>query len=316
MSEELQFKDEPEDMPEADVPTWTVLIVDDEPEIHAVTEMALSDFAFSGRGLKFLHAHSAREAKDVLAREADIALVLLDVVMENERAGLDVVEYVRDELKNPFVRIVLRTGQPGQAPELEVIRRYDINDYKNKTELTRTRLFTTVYTGLATYRDLVALDANRRGLEKVIEASAHIFELRSMDRFTQGVLEQLSALLFLQRDSVVVHTSGVAAEQNGVLRIVAATGTYAGLLGRDAREALPPQVVERIDSARRSDSVTYGHDYFVRDQRNDDELIFYVSADAPLSIPDRRLVDLFCQNVSIAHRNLRFLQRLVDSEDH
>jgi len=316
MSEELKFRDEPDEATTASLPTWTILIVDDEREVHAVTEMALSDFEFSGRRLKFLHAYSAKEAKHVLARETDIALVLLDVVMENDHAGLDVVEYVRDELKNPFVRIVLRTGQPGQAPELEVITRYDINDYKNKTELTRTRLFTTVYTSLATYRDLVALDANRRGLEKVIEASAHIFELRSMDRFTQGVLEQLSALLFLQRDSVVVHTSGVAAEQNGVLRIVAATGNYAELLGRDARTALPQQVVERIDAARRSEAVTYGHDYFVRDQKNDDELIFYVSADAPLSIPDRRLIDLFCQNVSIAHRNLRFLQRLIGSETH
>lgn len=291
--------------------TWTLLIVDDDREVHTVTELALSDFRFAGRGLDFLHAYSGEEAKCVLREHPETALVLLDVVMESERAGLDVVEYVRTELQNRFVRIVLRTGQPGQAPELDVITRYDINDYKNKTELTRTRLFTTVYTGLATYRDLVALDANRRGLEKVIEASARIFEMRSMSRFTQGVLEQLGALLFFGQSSVMVHCSGVAAEERDVLRIVAATGTYAGLLGRDARAVLPQAVVDRIEAARTAETSLFGPDYFVRDQKNGEELIFYVGADAPLSVPDRRLVELFCRNVAIAHRNLRTLQSLV-----
>ena len=313
MNDDLVFRAESALAGDVDGPNWRVLIVDDEPEIHAVTTLALSDFKFSGRSLRFLHAYSAAEAKRILRDNSDIALILLDVVMESDTAGLSVVEYVRDELQNTFVRIVLRTGQPGQAPELEVITRYDINDYKNKTELTRTRLFTTVYTGLATYRDLIALDAHRRGLEKVISASARIFEIRSMERFTQGVLEQLSALLFLGKDSVMIHASGVAAEGSKLLRILAATGNYAGLLGRDARDVLSAEVVARIDAARVSQEPIYGQDYFVRDQKNGEELIFYVGADAPISVPDRRLVELFCQNVSIAYKNLRMLASLVQS---
>lgn len=310
MSDDLIFIDEPASAA-ALQGTWPLAIVDDDPEVHSVTELALSDFRFGGRGLTFLHAYSGEEAQAMLRAHPEVALVLLDVVMETERAGLKVVEFVRNELKNHFIRIILRTGEPGQAPELDVITRYDINDYKNKTELTRTRLFTTVYTGLTTYRDLVALEANRRGLEKVIEASAHIFEMRSMAQFTQGVLEQLSALLFLGHDSVMVHCSGVAAEGQGALRIVAATGSYAPLLGHDARAVLPSLVIERIEAARTSDSLVYGTDYFVRDQKNGDELIFYIGADVPLSVPDRRLVDLFCQNAAIAHRNIRLLQNLV-----
>jgi len=42
--------------------------------------------------------------------------VLLDVIMETDQAGLDLVEFIRDTLKNETVRIILRTGQPGQAP--------------------------------------------------------------------------------------------------------------------------------------------------------------------------------------------------------
>ena len=155
---------------------WRVLIVDDDVDVHAVTRLALRNVSFKGRELELFSAYSGREAFDILRDTPDIALVLLDVVMETDHAGLDVVEFVRNELKDPLVRIILRTGQPGQAPELQVITRYDINDYRHKTELTRERLYTTVYTALSTYRDLVALDANRRGLEKVIRATADLFE--------------------------------------------------------------------------------------------------------------------------------------------
>jgi CheY-like chemotaxis protein len=305
VSDELSFVDERAPA-EAPARPWLVLIVDDEEEVHAVTELALRDCSFAGRPLAFLHAYSAGEGCRMLKKHRQIALVLLDVVMESDRAGLEVVQYAREVLKNPFVRIVLRTGQPGQAPEVEVITRYDINDYKQKTELTRERLFTTVYTSLSVYRDLRALDANRRGLEKVIEASAHIFELRSIEQFTQGVLEQLTALLYLDRDAVMVRASGLAARpQTARLRIVAATGAYADLIGRDAGEALPPEVQARMEAAREGARPVFGPGYFAGYYPGVEELVFYVAADAPLDVSDRRLIEMFCRNVVIARDNLR-----------
>jgi CheY-like chemotaxis protein len=116
---------------------WKVLLVDDEPDIHDITKLTLSRFRLDGRGLTFVHAYSGEEAKQVLAREKDIALVFLDVVMEREDSGLEVARWMRQDLDNQFTRIVLRTGQPGQAPEERVIVDYDINDYKEKTELDR-----------------------------------------------------------------------------------------------------------------------------------------------------------------------------------
>ena len=176
MDDDILFADEaPEESTVEDA--WTILIVDDDEEVHSVTELALDGLRISGRPLQFIHAYSGAEARTKLQAHPDTALMLLDVVMETDHAGLDVVEYVRNTLANPFIRIILRTGQPGQAPELDVITRYDINDYKQKTELTRERLFTTIYTSLGVYRDLVTLEANRLGLEKVIEASATVMEI-------------------------------------------------------------------------------------------------------------------------------------------
>ncbi|MDP3856612.1 MAG: DUF3369 domain-containing protein [Stagnimonas sp.] len=305
MSDELSFAAESTLPSRAQRARWKLLIVDDEVEVHQVTELALADFRFAGRGLEFLHAYSAAEARRILGETPDIAVVLLDVVMESEHAGLEVVEYIRNVLGNRFLRLVLRTGQPGQAPELEMITNYDINDYKYKTELTRERLFSTVYTSLSVYRDLMALEASRKGLEKVIEASAHIFELHSVEAFTQGVLEQLTALLFLDRDAVIAHADGLAAaDDHERYTIVAATGSFSGLVGARACASLPTTVVERIRAALSSSEDLFGEDYYVGVQSIPRPLVFYVTADVPISLTDRRAISLFHRNVALAHQNL------------
>ena len=105
---------------------WKVLIVDDEPEVHAVTKLALGDFVFQEKDLEFISAFDGEEAKRMFRKHDDIAVVLLDVVMETDDAGLKVAEFIRNEMNNHFTRIILRTGQPGQAPERDVIINYDI----------------------------------------------------------------------------------------------------------------------------------------------------------------------------------------------
>ncbi len=168
---------------------WKILLVDDEAEIHQVTKLALQDFVFDGRALTFLSAYSAAEASALVREHADIALILLDVVMETDNAGLDVVKFIRDVLKNHSVRIILRTGQPGQVPEDVVIVNYDINDYKTKTELTTQKLFTATVTALRAFRALVAIEASKQELEKIAIASA---------RFVPREF-----LKFLQKESIV-----------------------------------------------------------------------------------------------------------------
>jgi signal transduction histidine kinase len=146
---------------------WKILVVDDEIEVHQVTHLALHKFTYADRGLSFLAAYSAAEAKRVLAEHPDVAVILLDVIMESMQAGLDLVKYIREELGNRVVRIILRTGQPGEAPEEAVIRLYDINDYKTKTELTRQRLAAALLISLRVYQHLLQAEENRRELEKL-----------------------------------------------------------------------------------------------------------------------------------------------------
>ncbi len=170
MFEDFAFAPEKEGGVTSTEPPWKILIADDEDEVHQVTAVAMIDVQFKGRKLEFLHAYSAGEARDMLAADSDIAIILLDVVMEEDDAGLKLVRHIREKMNNRRVRIVLRTGQPGQAPERDVVIDYDINDYKSKTELTRQKLLTCIISALRSYDDIVALESLSRDLEGQVVA--------------------------------------------------------------------------------------------------------------------------------------------------
>lgn len=143
---------------------WRVLIVDDDVDVHVVTRLALRNVSFMGRPLQLLSAYSGKEAMEVMRATDDIALVLLDVMMETDDAGLRVAKQIRGELNNHLMRVVLRTGQAGQSVENRVIVDYDINDYKSKTDLTTQKLFTTVIASLRAYGSLVATAKSQAAL--------------------------------------------------------------------------------------------------------------------------------------------------------
>jgi len=175
--DELIFEEDGVEEEAETLAPWKMMIVDDVEDVHNVTRMIFDDYVFDGRNMVFLSAYSGREARELMVAHPDTAVILLDVVMETDHAGLEVVQHIREELKNKIVRIILRTGQPGEAPEKKVIIAYDINDYKTKEELTSNRLFSTVTSALRSYRDMTVIEKNRRGLEMIIHASSSLLKL-------------------------------------------------------------------------------------------------------------------------------------------
>ncbi len=185
----LAFRPDPVPGAEPAVPErpWTVLVVDDEPEVHKVSWLVLEEIRFRGRPLHLVGAQSAAEARKALADNPDTAVILLDVVMETEDAGLRLVREIRQDMGNQAVRIILRTGQPGQAPERRVVVDYDINDYKAKNELTADKLFTAVIAALRAYEDI-----------------------RTIERFRENAFGQLGDQLGLMHDVLAVCPAPLA----------------------------------------------------------------------------------------------------------
>ncbi len=204
---------------------WVLLIVDDEEEVHRVTRLVLGQYIFEGRRLEFLSAYNSQQAKEILAQNAQIAIVLLDVVMETEHAGLDVARYIRQELDNHFVRIILRTGQPGQAPENRVILEYDINDYKEKTELTTTKLYTTITTALRSFRDLWIIERSKERLRYAYsaleEAHRELVELDTLkSSFITITSHELKTPISVARGTLDLVDRKIASQQPEVQRLL------------------------------------------------------------------------------------------------
>ncbi|MCW2235696.1 diguanylate cyclase [Azospirillum canadense] len=313
---------------------WRILVVDDDVEVHAVTRLALGDLRYKGRRLELLGAMSAAEAAAVLRAEDNIAIILLDVVMETDDAGLKLVRFIREDLGNLAIRIILRTGQPGQAPEEDVVLAYDINDYKSKTELTAKKLFTSVIAALRAYSDIVALETNRRGLQQIIQSTDRLFEMRSMRQFAAGVLTQLSAFLRVKPDAILCaqrgtlhddrtggETPGDAAWSSGALPdgsiyVLAGVGSYAEAAGQ-AGAGIPVDLADRIATAFRSRQSHYGQNettLFIR-VPDGNEVAAWIHTDRPLDEVDRGLVEVFASKIAISFANVSLYERLREANE-
>ncbi|WP_446010787.1 HD domain-containing phosphohydrolase [Candidatus Electrothrix sp.] len=209
---------------------WKILVIDDDPSVHTLTQLILKRMEFAGRKIQLFSAYSAQEAKEILHNETDIAVALVDVVMETEHAGLELVDYIRGELENRYVRLIIRTGQAGSAPEREVIDQYDIDDYKDKTELTAQKLYTTIRSALKAYRDIMIIESNRQGLERILQATPGLYLpcFDSIDQFFQGVLQQLIGLCNLGKNGLLCTINGfISTFDRNHSQIRAGTGDFA-----------------------------------------------------------------------------------------
>ncbi|MFT5707930.1 MAG: CheY-like chemotaxis protein [Oceanospirillaceae bacterium] len=294
--------------------SWIILIVDDEPAIHTITKFALEDEYFDSKKLTFLSAFNAREAMDILRSREDIALVLLDVVMETESSGLEVAAWIRETLFNKLIRIVLRTGQPGQAPENTVILDYDIFDYKNKTELTAQKLFSCVISGLRSYRDVLALSNHSKGLKQVVEATADIFKKQYVSEYTSGVLLQLTSLLYFSADAALVDIDTNINFDIKTTKIIAAVGGYEKYLGESVEQVLSE---ETMQNCLDSDQVVFRQQsdnkiLFSYQSRDNHKTLLFLEYRKSFSQDDMSLINLFVQSVAIAQERMRFWQ---DTED-
>src|SRR6266540_2105094 len=306
----VQLIEDPGEKPAEQGPRWKIAVIDDEPAVHDGTRFALSDYRLNGQGLEILSAYSAAEGRELLRRHPDIAVVLLDVIMETDTAGLGLVEFIRKDLKNETVRIILRTGQPGQAPERRVIVDYDINDYKAKTELTSDKLFTSLTAALRSYQQLQRMVETRRGLEIIIEAASTLFDFKSMQRLAEGVLTQIASLLNVECAGILVLREG----GNGMERfsVLAGSGCYSRFIGTAISEILENDLRKLVEEAfaRRQHEFSARRSVLYIKTLSGREVVVVLEAARHLSDTNRALVEIFCSRLSIAFDNVILYEQL------
>ncbi|WP_075187651.1 GGDEF/EAL domain-containing response regulator [Teredinibacter haidensis] len=317
-SEMMEFLDDKpsseSEAPKVKSSVWRILITDDEQDVHTATTFALRNTRILGRKIEFLHAKSARETIEILKKYKDIAVIMLDVVMETPNAGLDLVAVIREELNVTDSRIILRTGQPNQAPEIEVIRDYDINDYKLKSELTQSKLYAALTTAVRSYKQIRMIEAGKKGLDMIVRSSADLLNKNGLHAFAQGVIIHLSGLLSVPPEGLICVRRNDK-RREGQPEIIAAAGQYCNLIDRplaDLEEVHARTLLESSLDTRSNVYDQYGLALYLGSNARGD-MSCYVSSATQLDEIDQSLLELFCTNISICADNLTLLEQLSDS---
>ncbi len=285
---------------------WKVLIVDDEPEIHILTRTVLKEVQFDDRPLLFLSAYDGPGTRKILEEESDIALILMDVVMEEDDTGLELIRYIREDLGNRLTRIILRTGAPGEAPEKRIIIDYEINDYKEKIDLTTPRLFTSVIKSLRNYRDLKRLrginselEESRESLTGVIRTSSKLFSSQTIGGFL-GELVLQAAIMLNRRGQILIF--------NQAEKIIVA--------GEAVDESLLQEILELPDGLESNSDIAVVGDYFIGRLTASNESDIFLCCDGCKSInaDEMQMLEIFFSNVNIVYKNLSLKNEALSTQ--
>lgn len=315
MDDQLAFR--ADDQPSTSSrPVWRVLAVDDDVDFQRATAFALSQLDVLGGRIELLQAFSCREAALLLARERDIALVLLDVVMETEDAGLRLIKALREVIGNSETRVVLLTGEPGRAPAHEVMRDYDINDYWTKSELSAERLLTVLTAAVRGYAQLKTVASARRGLQMIVESSNALFCSKNTRELSSKILSEIAVLLNLQAEGIVC-VRAEEGEEGGVprARIISASGRFlrsvdASLdsLDDSAVAALLRRSLQEQQTLCLSDCTVL---FFPRFQAGADYAC-YVATERELNDTELELLKVFSASISRGLYNVALFSRLEE----
>jgi diguanylate cyclase (GGDEF)-like protein len=291
---------------------WKILIVDDDAEVHDATVFALQDIAIDGHPLLFLHAYTASQALSTIESDDDVAVVILDVVMEHESAGLDIVRRIRTELGRAAIRIILRTGQPGYAPEMRVIREYDINDYKTKSELTRVRLLTTLTTAVRSYDQLRTIMAARLGLSQIVDTAAGMLAHRDIASFSEAAAKGAAGLLGANASAFLcARRPGLGSHDGQPMHfVVGATAPFVPLLGHPLQDfGAAGSFALRCLESREHCHEPQQAAFFIS-CGNECDAVLYISRASGLTAAERQLLEVFCVNIGVGLDNARLIADL------
>lgn len=300
----------------ARVRPWKVAVIDDEEQIHAVTQLVLKNTQLDGQPLLFLNAYSAEDGFRLFQDHPDIALAFIDVVMESDDAGLQLIHKIRNDLENHSTRIVLRTGQPGTAPEEAIIRTYDINDYKTKTELTDTKLKTCVYSSIRSYRDIITIESSKHGMQKVIAASDSVLRSQTLHQFGNAILSHTVQLLNIKTAEMYLVSQQVDLFGDTELILLAATGDEVRLNNHWDTDILPPDVKQSIIDALNNQQSSVTDNVFVGYYHTNQSAhsVLYTRFHEAHNAQQDEILKLFAANITLIFQNLYHREHIQETQ--
>ncbi|WP_430462652.1 EAL domain-containing protein [Thalassolituus sp. LLYu03] len=293
--------------------TWKVLTVEDDATYQASLVHSLKDFTYRDAKVQLFTASSAAEAAAVLAEHPDMAVMLLDVVMETDDAGLRLVGSVREVLGNATLRIVLLTGQPGMAPRADIMHRFDVDEYWNKSDLSRETLHAVLSSHLRTWYSMTELQRAQQGLQMIIDASRSLMNRHDYDDFTQHVLDNIAHVVGVKSGGIVCASKSPK-DISSDAQIIAASGNYSSIRGQPISDPAFARFREGIDIVMSTQAHLIRPDYSILyfETASIDGLHYLVMVDSDVELTESKvnLLRVFSENIRSGFTTVALLNRL------
>ncbi len=299
------FKDEDEQEPAKDSVVsrkkWRILVIDDDDSVHQVTKLVLANADIENRPIEITSVYSSEEAKTILEKDDSFCMAFVDVVMETDHAGLELVEWIRKDLKNQAIRLVLRTGQAGTAPEAKVIREFDINDYKEKTDFTSGKMITTVYASIRAYRDIMTIQRSLDAFKQLIKATHDLLKIDQFKPFASAALNHLLTLMDVESSALYIARSQVDFELERSDMIIACTGKYFSASTSLESSDIAREVKNIITQVFQSKEHFFGPECFVGyyETGSDVASVLYIEFEDDAEHFRANLAELYASNVAL-----------------
>lgn len=303
------FKDEIEDLPISQNGSWKVLIVDDDNFIHRMIKELNKNLIFENKPVEFYSAYTSEEGIKILKENKDIALALLDVFLEEKDSGLALAKYIRDDIKNANIRIILITGNRSMSLQEEIILNYDINGYEDKTDLFSKKMNTVILSSLRSFRDINRINNNREAMEGVVESISKLYETSSVEDFLSGCLCHLSAVINQCKNEQECRMNSFAAIRQGssnIFKLVAGHGKYVESIDRTIRQTVSDADLMKLNKLYNDgDHEFYDKCYMAKFKSTaGHEAIIYVEINGETFHVDMELLDVFHKSISATFDNL------------
>ncbi len=295
---------------------WRILVVDDDESVHQVTKLVLADANIEHRNLVIVSAYSCEEAQNILLNDNTFCMAFVDVVMETDHAGLDLVEWIRKVHKNQAIRLILRTGQAGTAPEAKVIKEFDINDYKEKTDFTANKMITSVYASIRAYRDIMTIQRSLDAFKKLIEATHDLLKINQLKTFGSAALNHLLALMNVDSSALYIARTQIDFDDHASSTIIACTGKYVCESDSLEKSNIDEHVKQRIQQVFIDKSHYSDDSCFVGYYRasNHSSSVLYIEFEDDKEHFKASLAELFATNVALILEGLTKQQEIEKTQ--
>lgn len=288
---------------------WKILIVDDDNFIHRMIKEINQDIKFEGKSIEFCSAYTSEQAINILRENKDVALVLLDVFLEQQNRSLKLAEYIREEMKNVDTRIVLMTDKGSINLQEEIILNYDINGYENKSDLFSKKMNTVILSSLRSFKDINRIKSNRAAMEQVVESISKLYETNSIDEFLSSSLYHLSSVINQCKEKKSCSTNSFAALRQGetnIFKLVSGKGKYAESINKKIRETVTESDLIKVNKIFNiGDHEFFDNCYISRYKSTaGNEAIIFIEIYGEIEHVDMELLDVFHKSISATFDNL------------